>query len=194
MDTMLYLARHGETDWNRQGRYQGQLDIPLNTKGREQARALADSLTMIGPGAIWASDLCRARETAEIVALPHQLPVLTHPGLREMDFGEWQGLTWQEVEASFPQVWPRWIRDPASVQIPKAEGVEALESRFNLTLQGICTLYPGQKLIVVSHGGPIGRFLAALGAQEFWMMQGNCACHILNYRQNRFHYYGPCQD
>ena len=100
--TTILLARHGETEWNREGRWQGWADPPLNDAGRAQARTLAEELRTIPFDAVYASDLRRARETAVIVAAPHAVPVLTDAGLREIDVGSWSGLTRREIEERFP--------------------------------------------------------------------------------------------
>ena len=92
--TTILLARHGETDWNRAGRWQGWADPPLNETGRVQARELAEQLRTIPFDAVYSSDLRRAHETALIVGEPHGVPVVTEPGLREIDVGSWSGLTW----------------------------------------------------------------------------------------------------
>src|SRR5215211_8136133 len=100
--TAILLARHGETDWNREGRFQGWADPPLNDAGRAQAQALAERLREMPFDAVYASDLRRAFETAEIVAASHGVPVTPDPGLREVDIGSWSGLTRAEIEERFP--------------------------------------------------------------------------------------------
>src|SRR5438093_966133 len=100
--TTLLLARHGETDWNREGRWQGWADPPLNESGRAQARELAEQLRLTPFDAVYSSDLLRAHETAEIVAAPHAVPVVADPGLREIDVGSWSGLTRAELQERFP--------------------------------------------------------------------------------------------
>src|SRR5918999_3118854 len=107
--TTILLARHGETDWNRESRFQGHADPPLNELGRQQARELAGSLTDSGVAAVYASPLARARETAEIVAEVLGLPVETRMALREVDVGSWQGLTREEVETRYPDDFRRWL-------------------------------------------------------------------------------------
>ena len=89
--TTLLLARHGETDWNRARRWQGHAVRPLTDRGRAQAAALSDRLADIALDAVYSSDLRRARETAEAVALPHGLDVIVLPELREVDVGSWEG-------------------------------------------------------------------------------------------------------
>src|SRR5437660_3083754 len=95
--TTLILARHGETDWNRDGRFQGHADPPLNNRGREQAYALADAVADERIEAVYASDLRRAHETAQIVAARKGLDVVIDPDLRERDVGEWSGLTLPQI-------------------------------------------------------------------------------------------------
>src|SRR5687768_16876002 len=97
--TTLLLARHGETDWNRELRIQGSSDIALNDLGRDQARALAEELAELALDAIYSSDLRRARETAEAVAAQHGLDVRLDPRLRERAFGSWEGLTRADIVA-----------------------------------------------------------------------------------------------
>src|SRR5881275_129291 len=100
--TTLLLARHGETDWNREGRWQGWADPPLNETGRDQARQLAELLRSTPFDAVYSSDLQRAHETALIVAEPHTVPVLVDRGLREIDIGSWSGLTRSQIDERFP--------------------------------------------------------------------------------------------
>src|SRR5438132_1605088 len=98
----LLLVSHAQTDWNVEGRFQGQTDIPLNSYGRLQARKLQQRLASTPLDAIVASDLSRARETAEIVAAAHGKPVRTDRRLRELHFGSWEGLTYSEIQAKYP--------------------------------------------------------------------------------------------
>src|SRR5437762_5332003 len=106
--TTLLLVRHGETDWNRDGRWQGGSDTSLNDVGREQARALADQLDG-DIAAVYSSDLARARETAEIVAAKLDLAVQIDPRLRERGFGSWEGLTMTEIEERLADAQRRWL-------------------------------------------------------------------------------------
>ena len=101
--TELLLVRHGETDWNRDRRFQGHADPPLNETGREQANALAEELAGEEIELVYTSDLQRARETAQIVGARLGAGVVPLPALREIDVGEWQGLTWPEIEQRFPE-------------------------------------------------------------------------------------------
>jgi probable phosphoglycerate mutase len=145
--TTIVLVRHGETDWNAASRVQGQSDRPLTARGREQARTLADALTAEPLDAVYSSDLSRARDTAEAIAGPRGLDVRTHPGLREKDFGTWEGLTDTEVFARYPEARRGHWGD--------GETPEELRERVLGSLREISARHPGQRLLVVTHGGPL---------------------------------------
>ena len=114
--TTLLLARHGETDWNRDHRWQGHSDPPLNETGRRQAAALAAQLTDLD--AIYSSDTERAHETAGIVAERLDLPVTTDERLREVSFGDWEGLTRAEIDARFADGFTRWASGETAIAPP----------------------------------------------------------------------------
>src|SRR5437868_1413233 len=101
----ILLVSHAQTDWNVQGRFQGQTDIPLNDTGRRQAQRLREHLAGTSFENVLASDLSRARETAEIVAAPHKMAVQTDCRLRELQFGKWEGMTYEEIQATYPDAW-----------------------------------------------------------------------------------------
>jgi broad specificity phosphatase PhoE len=148
--TTLLLVRHGETDWNADGRLQGQTDRPLSDFGRRQARELADELADHEDlEAIYTSDLARARETAEIVGERLGLPVAVDRDLREKDWGTWEGLTAVE-------------RDRVEFV---GESTEAHEKRMLGALRRIAERHPGERhVLVVTHGGSMRRVqTAALG-------------------------------
>jgi 2,3-bisphosphoglycerate-dependent phosphoglycerate mutase len=149
--TELLLVRHGETDWNRDQRFQGHADPPLNERGREQARTIAEELARERLDAVYASDLARARETAEIVAARLGVPVTVEPALREIDVGEWQGLTWAEIDERDPQARRRW--DEQGHGWERGESYEQLTERVVAALRRIAADHPGERVLVVGHGG-----------------------------------------
>ena len=155
----LFVARHGETDWNAAGRWQGQTDVPLNPRGREQARDLAARLRREAVAAVASSDLLRARSTAEIVAAELGLSV-NHldPGLRERRFGCFEGLTRDEVAARFPEAWARYLDDPGPAP-PGGESREALLGRLLPAVAAAARLHAGPVLVVM-HGGAMRALLA----------------------------------
>ncbi|MFY9579907.1 MAG: histidine phosphatase family protein [Gaiellaceae bacterium] len=157
--TTLILARHGETDWNRDGRFQGHADPPLNDRGREQARALADAVAGERIEAIYASDLRRAHETAQIVAARKGLDVVVDPDLRERDVGEWSGLTLSEIEDRFPDELRSFREEGASI----GESREALSERVVAAVRRIAEAHPGGQVLVVTHGGALRTLRHAAG-------------------------------
>lgn len=147
MATTLYIVRHGETDWNRDRRIQGQTDIPLNDEGLRQAEALRDALEDIVLHAVYASDLERAWHTAAVVAEPRGLAVRQRPALREKHFGTWEGLTDAEVSARFPEAVPGSWGD--------GETAAELAARVVGAIDEIVTDHDDESVLVVSHGGAI---------------------------------------
>jgi len=159
--TKLLLVRHGETDWNRDGRWQGGSDTRLNDLGREQARALAEQLD--GEiDVLYSSDLARAWETAEIVAAKLGLEVRLDPRLRERGFGSWEGLTTTEIEERFGDAHRRWLAGEGA-GADDAETFEDFSARVEDFLSDVLRLHPGEEVMVISHGGSI-RVIHALAA------------------------------
>lgn len=157
----LLLVRHGETDWNAAGRWQGQTDVPLNANGRAQALALAARLRAEGIREIAASDLARARGTAEIVGAALGLEVaLVDADLRERGYGAWEGLTRGECEALHPEAWARHLADPRTPP-PGGESAEALLARVVPAIHRAAERLESPAL-VVTHGGVMRAFLAAV--------------------------------
>lgn len=155
MSTRLILVRHGETDWNLEGRYQGQADVPLNARGREQAKLLAERLRGEGIGVIYASDLSRAYKTAKIIAEALGREVTALESLREVDTGVWTGLTFQEVETSYPEHLREWRADPLRVRRLEGESYLMLFERTRAARKKIVEAHPDQTVLIVGHGGNI---------------------------------------
>jgi probable phosphoglycerate mutase len=149
--TRILLARHGETDWNRVGRWQGQADPPLNDAGRRQAAELAERLAGDGIAAIYSSDLARASQTAQVVADRLGLRVVEDAGLREIDVGSWSGLTRAEVEERFPEGYARWLGGEIGHD---GETREQLTARVVAAVERIAGEHH-RTVLVVTHGGAI---------------------------------------
>jgi alpha-ribazole phosphatase len=152
--TTLLLIRHGQTDWNLEGRYTGQSDVPLNETGREQARALAALLEAesVPPDAIYASDLERARETAAIVAARFGLPVHSDGRLREVNQGEWEGMYFPDIVARYAQEFAEREVDPLNVAPPGGETVGQVQARVRAAVADIAARHPTQRVAIVAHG------------------------------------------
>lgn len=151
--TTILLARHGESDWNRAKRWQGHADRPLSDAGRVQSRELAERLAETELDAIYSSDLQRARETAQIVAESRGLQVTTLPDLREVDVGSWSGLTRTEAEQRFPDAYRRWVAGGEGWD--DGETYEQLSERVLRGIKTIAADHPGERVLVVAHGGSI---------------------------------------
>jgi len=150
--TYLYLVRHGETDWNVEGRWQGQADVPLNENGRAQAARIALALAGVGLKAIYSSDLLRARETAQALAERSSAPLHLDPRLREIHQGEWQGLLVAEIQARYGEAFRSRLEDPLSVAPPGGETAEQVKVRVVSAIEAIREQYPSDRVAVVSHG------------------------------------------
>jgi len=167
--TELLLVRHGETDWNAEGKLQGHTDRPLNDYGRRQAQALADKLAGESIDAVYASDLSRARETAEILGEKLGLAVVVDPDLREKNWGNWEGLTSEErLHVEF-----------------EGETSEAHRDRTLNAVQRIVERHPEGRIVVVTHGGSLRRIQAAVSGFALPVIE-NCAVWGLAHEDGGF--------
>lgn len=152
----MLLIRHGVTDYNREGRIQGQLDVPLSNEGRRQVRELAGRLQPGEIQAIYSSDLRRAKETAEIIARAINTKIEEYrPDLREICFGHWQGYTMAEVAKLYPEELAIWRADRTYSAPHGGESFAQLAERGWRAAQEIAVSHPGQTVAVVAHGGLI---------------------------------------
>jgi broad specificity phosphatase PhoE len=160
--TTILIARHGQSDWNQEKRWQGHADRPLTERGREQAQALADRLAHIELDAVYSSDLKRARDTAAVVAESQGLELRQLHGLREVDVGSWSGLTRDEAEERFPEGFAQWHDGYPGWK--DGETYAAMTDRVLRAVDEIAAEHKGGRVLVVSHGGPIrAMHAAALG-------------------------------
>src|SRR6185437_5386630 len=167
--TTLLLVRHGETDWNAEGKLQGHTDRPLNDYGRRQARALAERLAGEEIEAVYASDLSRARETAEILGAQLGLPVAVDPDLREKNWGNWEGLTADErLRIEY-----------------EGESSEDHRSRTLRAVERIVERHPAGRVVVVTHGGSLRRLQAAVAGVASPVIE-NCAVWAVAHEDGRF--------
>jgi 2,3-bisphosphoglycerate-dependent phosphoglycerate mutase len=151
--TTILLARHGETAWNRDNRFQGHADPPLNETGRAQAAELAAALAEEPLAAIYSSPLRRAFETAEIAGAPHRLEPVPVDALREVDVGSWQGLTRTEIEERFPAQFARWLEYEQGWD--DGETYDEMGVRVVAALFDLAAAHEGEQILAVSHGGPV---------------------------------------
>ena len=165
--TRILAIRHGETAWNVDTRIQGHLDIPLNETGLWQAQRLARSLAAQDAiHAIYSSDLLRAHDTARAIADTTGAPLSTHTGLRERCFGVFEGKTFVEIEATWPDESARWRRrDPHWAPLG-GESLVQVRERIAHTLNELAAQHPGEQIVLVAHGGVLDQFYRAATGQD----------------------------
>jgi probable phosphoglycerate mutase len=181
--TRIVAIRHGETAWNAESRLQGQLDIPLNARGRAQAQRLAGALRDEGLTAVYSSDLGRAWQTAQALAGPLGLPLQAEPGLRERCFGMLEGLSYAEIDADWPELARRWRSREPDFAPAGAESLTVFFARCTATVSRLVAAHPGQCIALVCHGGVLDCLYraathVALDAPRSWVL-GNAGINRL---------------
>jgi len=167
----LFLIRHGETAWSRERRFAGSRDVPLAPAGLRQCEAVASTLASQIVAAVYASPLERARASAEVIARPHRLPVVTEPAFREMAFGEWEGLTRGEVAARFPDDHERWRAAPHLLRVVGGETLAEVADRVGAGVSELRETHDGATVVLVSHAVVIRLVVLdalGLGHERLW--------------------------
>lgn len=160
--TRFYLIRHGETDWNKGGRYQGCTNIDLNAEGREQARLLGRRFEYLPLDHVYVSPLNRAVETAEQVAKAHGLTPIVDEHFKEINFGEWEGHTIQELSEKYGRAYTDFFKDPFDHPVP---GEGSFQNAMKRAIEGFEALekkHKGENIAIVSHGGLLRVMLVGL--------------------------------
>ena len=187
--TTVWLLRHGETEWNVQLRLQGHNDSPLTERGLASARAVARRLLNAAPSVIYTSDLGRAHRTAEEIAGATQVPVRTEVRLREKNNGVFEGLTQEEVATRYPEEYARYKTRPVDYAPPGGESTLQLRDRARAILADLAALHPGERIVVVTHGGIISVFLRDLLGmplnRAYPFTVANCGLTTLTYTADR---------
>jgi len=163
-NTHLYLVRHGETDWNKQGIFRGLSDIPLNARGKTQAQALGRCFAGVPIRAIHASKLARALETARGIARGQESEkiIYAEDGLADINRGEWAGLTHQQAKEKFPELYDKWFSAPQEVCFPGGGCLHEVMSKARGTVDRIMNGTNGSSLVVVTHHVVIRALLCSL--------------------------------
>lgn len=180
----ILLVRHGETIWNHELRYQGHRDVPLSDVGRSQALLLQERLKEGKIDNIYASDLSRAKETADIIAQPHQKDVILLPELRETNFGDWEGMSYQEIGVKYKKLLEEWVVDPENIRIPGGETLREVAERCMEGLWNIVKKHKNETTLIVAHGG-INRVIIArllnIPLNIYWQIrQDNVALNVFD--------------
>lgn len=181
--THLILVRHGQTEWNRVERFRGRADVPLNDVGLAQAEATGRRVAAEWqPAAVYTSPLSRSVKTAEAIAKHFGLAAQVHPGLADIDYGEWQGLTPEEAKARWPEMADAWYNAPQTARIPGGETLDDLRARAMQTVKELAARHPGQTIVLVGHT-VINRIILlgvlGLSNERFWKLkQDTCAINV----------------
>jgi len=182
----IILVRHGETDWNKQGRFQGQIDIPLNQKGKSQARAASNFLKNISIQKAFSSPLSRPRETAQIILKEHpQIEICLKENLKEISHGKWEGKLESEIMCDWPELLKKWKTVPEKVKMPEGENINEVSIRSITGWLEICkNLKDDETALVVAHDAvnkTILCHLLGLTPAEIWMIkQGNGGITVID--------------
>ena len=189
--TTFILVRHGQTEWNRTERFRGRADVPLNETGRLQAKATSDRIAATWqPVRVYSSPLSRAVDTARAIALAFDLPVQVHPGLVDIDYGQWQGLTPEDVRARWPEALAAWYETPHLTHIPGGETLEALRQRSMTAVSELAARHCGQTIVLVGHT-VVNRIILlgvlGLGNERFWRLrQDTCAINVFEFDERDY--------
>ncbi len=184
--TSVILIRHGQTIWNREKRFRGQADIPLDETGLWQARVTGGYVAARWPlTAVYASPLQRARQTAEAVASAQGLTAQPHPGLLDMHFGQLQGVAVSEAMQQYPDLMRAWFEAPHTVRFPGGEGLDDIRQRSSAALQEVVERHAGETVALVAHTVVNQVLLCAvlgLGNEHFWRIgQDTCAVNQIDW-------------
>jgi len=178
--TRIILVRHGQTEWNRVERFRGRADIPLNETGLAQAEATGRRIAAERKlSAVYSSPLSRTIKTAGVIARYFDLPVLAHIGLIDIDYGQWQGLTPDEVRENWPQMIDAWYTKPDSLHIPGGETLSDVRTRAMKAVKELVDHHEGETIVIVGHT-VINRIILlgvlGLSNDRFWRLrQDTCA-------------------
>lgn len=180
----LYIVRHGETVWNREGRIQGHTDVGLSERGREQARLLARRLASAPLDAAYASDLCRAADTAAAVLAGRNVPLYPTPRLREYHKGAFEGMTEGELRAQYPAEYPGYVAKDLDYAPEGGESTRGVSARMTGVINEIKERHLNDAVLVVGHGGSLRAAMMALLGMSMdanWrFVFGNCTLTIVD--------------
>jgi len=181
--TRIVLVRHGQTAWNREVRFRGRIDLPLDEIGRQQAEATGRYVAARWPvAAVYASPLSRATQTAEAITRAHDLTVRPWDALLDIDFGEWQGHSPDEVAQQYPDLLQAWRDKPHTIHFPGGESLDIVRSRVLAGLDEVIARHAGQTVALVGHA-VVNRVMLCVvlgwSNERFWRLrQGTCAVNV----------------
>lgn len=186
--TKVILVRHGQTAWNHEKKYQGHSDVSLNEVGLRQAQLAAERLAKEKIAAVYSSDLLRAVQTAEIIAKQHNLQTLKVTEFREINFGLWEGLTYDEIMKDWPDILTSIYAGSGAVSMPGGESFCEVKQRAVAALEKLIASHDNETIAIVAHGGVLRVLLShALGMEldRMWSIgQDSAAISIIEYFGN----------
>ncbi|MDU2065830.1 MAG: alpha-ribazole phosphatase [Sporomusaceae bacterium] len=187
--TKIFYVRHGQTAWNLAMRYQGHTDIPLDEVGLQQAEAVATFLEKEKIDCIYASDLTRALETGRMIGRRQGLEVIPEPDFREIHFGEWEGLKYDQIQDKWATTLDQLYTQPDDIQIPGGESFRTVQERAMRAVSRILQKHQNQTILIASHGGTIRTILCAalhMPLNDLWSIrQDNTALNAVEYYDSR---------
>jgi len=183
----LIFIRHPATSWERQQRYLGRTDIALSQKGERQVEPLSNYLRNENISAIYSSNLIRAYQTASIIAKYHSLKVKKDERLNEIDFGEWEGITFNQIRKRYPKIARKYLSNPLNTRIPGGESLLKFKNRINEALEKILAQEKGT-VVIISHAG-VNRIIICslfkLPLSYFWQIKQDIgAINIVEIHRN----------
>jgi probable phosphoglycerate mutase len=190
MGNTFYIVRHGQTNWNLEGKTQGHGDSSLTELGRMQAKNLSEKMSKFNIDLIYSSDLGRAVETAQIIGKKLNLDVIKTPLLREMGFGVWEGLVHEKIKENYLDIFTTWRNEPHLAKIPNGETLQIIKDRLDEFFKEINETYDNKHILLVSHSITVKVMLLSFlnsGLENIYRIsQDNTALNIVQYRD-----YGP---
>jgi broad specificity phosphatase PhoE len=188
--TKIYLVRHGQTEWNKKLTFRGRVDIQLNETGHREARAILDALKNKNIDAIYTSPLKRSIETAQPIADYFHLEVVPVQGLIDINYGDWEGLTFNEVKKRYSNQYDKWEKKPDSIRFPHGETLDEVRERAFRNFKDIVKKNSGKSILIVPHRVINKVLLCALlglSNSHFWEIRQDTACiNLIEYLNNRF--------
>ncbi len=188
--TQVFLVRHGQTEWNAQLIFRGRKDIPLNQRGRREARAIAEALKEWSIDGVYTSPLSRAVETARPIATVFKLEVEIVQGLTDISYGAWEGLAHEEVKKRYPDQYDQWENSPDLVTFPRGETLDAVKERSFGAFRDIVKRNANKSIAIISHRVVNKVLLCAvlgLTSGHFWQIRQDTGCiNIVECSPDRF--------
>ena len=188
--TKVYLVRHGQTEWNKKLTFRGRKDIPLNEAGHREAQAISDALKKKDIGAIYTSPLRRSIETAQPIANYSHLDIVPVQGLIDINYGDWEGLTFNEVKKQYSDEYNKWEKRPHLIKFPHGETLDEAKERSIRAFKNIVKKNTGNSILIVPHRVINKVLLCALldlSTSHFWEIKQDTGCiNLIECVNNRF--------